>query len=256
MFPATAFRPLQASEVEILVAGCGTGRHAIEAAEMIAGSRLLAVDLSLGSLCYALRMTRKFGVDNVEYAQANLLKLGPLGRTFDLVVAGGVLHHLADPFGGWRALLHLLRPAGFMHLGLYSRIARTDITAGRAFVAERGYAPTPKDIRRCRQDLLEADDPELAGIARMTDFFTTSECRDLLFHVQEHCFSVPDIKNFLRENELDFLGFKERADVRGRYSRMFPEDVSMTNLDNWEIFENEHPDTFRGMYEFWVQKGP
>jgi hypothetical protein len=142
-----------------------------------------------------------------------------------------------------------------MHLGLYSRIARTHITAGRAFVVERGYAPTAEDIRRCRQDILEeADDPNLAKITRMSDFFTTSECRDLLFHVQEHCFTIPQIKNFLADHHLDFLGFKERPEVRGRYSQMFPDDLPLANLDHWRVFETEHPDTFLGMYQFWVQK--
>ena len=255
MFPAARFQPLpETDDVEILVAGCGTGRHAIERAQLISGARVLAVDLSLDSLCYAMRMTRQFGIDNIEYAQADLLELGSLSRTFDVVEAGGVLHHLADPLAGWRALLAVLRPGGFMFLGFYSRIGRADITAGRAFVAERGFAPTAEDIRRCRQDILEEADPNLARIIRTSDFFTMSECRDLLFHVQEHCLTLPQIKNFLAEHELDFLGFNERPEVRGRYSRMFPDDPSMTNLDNWHLFETEHPDTFLGMYEFWVQK--
>ena len=169
LFPAAAFRPIRITEgVDILVAGCGTGRHAIETAQLIAGARVQAIDLSLDSLCYAMRMTRQLGIGNIEYAQADLLEVGSLGRTFDVVEAGGVLHHLADPLAGWRALLAVLRPGGFMYLGLYSRIGRADITAGRAFVAERGYVSTADDIRRCRQDILgETDDPSLAKITRL-----------------------------------------------------------------------------------------
>ena len=62
---------------------------------------------------------------------------------------------MRDPFEGWRILLSLLRPGGIMHLGFYSEVARRDVVAARAFIAERGYAPTPADIRRCRQDLLK-----------------------------------------------------------------------------------------------------
>ena len=39
--------------VEILVAGCGTGRNAIETTQKFKGARTLAVDLSLNSLAYA-----------------------------------------------------------------------------------------------------------------------------------------------------------------------------------------------------------
>jgi hypothetical protein len=28
----------------------------------------------------------------------------------------------------------------------------------------------------------------------------------------------------------------------------------MTNLDHWRQFETGQPDTFAGMYQFWVQK--
>ena len=51
-------------------------------------------------------------MSGIEFAQADLLELGAIGRTFDVVECSGVLHHLADPFAGWRALLPLLRPGG------------------------------------------------------------------------------------------------------------------------------------------------
>jgi SAM-dependent methyltransferase len=77
-------------------------------------------------------------IANIEYAQADILKLGSLGRSFDLIEPVGVLHHLRDWSQGWRVLLALLRPGGFMHVGLYSELARADIRAARAFIAERG----------------------------------------------------------------------------------------------------------------------
>jgi 2-polyprenyl-3-methyl-5-hydroxy-6-metoxy-1,4-benzoquinol methylase len=58
------------------------------------------------------------GRSNIEYGQADILKLGSLGRSFDLIESSGVLHHLADPLAGWRVLLSLLRPGGFMMIGL------------------------------------------------------------------------------------------------------------------------------------------
>ena len=102
---------------------------------------MLAVDLSLTSLCFAQRQTRALGLTNIDYAQADILRLPSIGRMFDMIDATGVLHHLADPFAGWRALLSMLRPGGLMSLGLYSEIARRDIVYTRDFIAERGYRP-------------------------------------------------------------------------------------------------------------------
>jgi SAM-dependent methyltransferase len=251
-FPTAAFRPLASdSSIDVLVAGCGTGRHPIEVAHKYKGARVLAVDLSLTSLCYAKRKTPAPLAEKIEYAQADILKLGSIERTFDLIEASGVLHHLADPTAGWRVLLALLRPGGFMHMGLYSELARRDIVAARAFILEQGYRPTADDIRRCRQELL---DSPLSGVAKVSDFFSTSECRDLLFHIQERRLTIPQIKSFIVENDLKFIGFEFAPQVMQRYRDIFGGDRFVRDLDRWHAFETERPDTFAGMYQFWIQK--
>ncbi len=91
-----------------------------------------------------------------------------------------------------------------MHVCLYSELGRHDVVATRALIAERRLAPSPAEIRRCRQDLLETP---LRSITRFDDYFSMSECRDLLFHVQESRTTIPEIKTFLAENKLKFIGF-------------------------------------------------
>src|SRR5439155_9703678 len=184
--------------------------------------------------------SHELGVRNIEYAQADILQLGALGRTFDLIDASGVLHHLADPFAGWRVLLELLRPAAFMRIGLYSELGRRDVVAARQFIAESGTGATADDIRRCRHELLAA----VGGVARYHDFFSTSECRDLLWHVQEHRLSIPQIQSFLVAHGLTFIGFERDARAVRAYRARFPDDRSMTNLDCWHAFERETPDAF------------
>jgi SAM-dependent methyltransferase len=251
-FPSAPFRPLaNATGLDILVAGCGTGRHPIELARKYRDARVLAIDLSLASLCYAKRKTPAALASRIEYAQADILELGSVNRSFDLIEASGVLHHLAEPPAGWRALLSLLRSGGFMHVGLYSELARHDIAAARQFIAERGYRPTVDDIRRCRQDLLNSP---LKGVARAGDFFSTSECRDLLFHIQERRLTIPEIKFFLTENDLKFIGFEFAPPIMQHYRNMFGGDRFTRDLDRWHAFETDRPDTFANMYQFWVQK--
>ena len=199
----------------------------------------------------AKRKTPATLASSIEYAQADILKLGSINRSFDLIEVSGVLHHLADPLAGWRALLRPLRSGGFMHVGLYSELARHDVVAGRQFIADRGYRPTVEDIRRCRQDLLNSP---LKGVAKAGDFFSTSECRDLLFHVQEHRLTIPEIKSFLAENDLNFIGFEFSPRLMQYYRHLFGGDHLMRDLDRWHALESEKPDTFAGMYQFWVQK--
>jgi SAM-dependent methyltransferase len=253
MFPAADYAPLGKTEdLDILVAGCGTGRHTIWVAQRFQGARVLAVDLSLSSLCYAKRQTPAALAGRIDYLQGDILKLGGIGRSFDLVDASGVLHHMADPLEGWRILLALVRPGGIMHLGFYSETGRRDVVAARAFIAERGYAATPADIRRCRQDLLGTP---LDIVTRFDDFFTTSECRDLLFHVQESRTTIPAIKAFIDSHGLRFIGFDFDEAALQKFRALFAQaGWSMTDLDRWRAIEVQYPDTFSGMYQLWVQK--
>jgi len=252
-FPTSGFRPLNKSgELDILVAGCGTGRHPIEVAQLFKDTHVLAVDLSLTSLCYAVRKTPPALADRIEYAQADILKLASIDRTFDVIEAGGVLHHMADPLGAWRTLLAVLRPGGFMRLGFYSELGRRDVAAARAYIAERGYRPSDEDIRRCRQDILTSP---LKTVARSGDFFSISDCRDFLFHVQEHRLALPQINSFIEEHGLKFIGFVFGPQAHRHYRERFAAaGWSMEDLARWHAFETEHPDTFAGMYQFWVQK--
>ena len=254
-FPDAGFRPLGKSATDVLIAGCGTGQHSATVALQFLGTQILAVDLSMASLCYASRTTRALGLTGIAYAQADILKLGSIDRRFDLIDASGVLHHLADPFAGWRVLLTLLRPGGVMRLGLYSTLGRREIEAVRRFVTERGYQATAHDIRRCRQELMGfADATPQKAVTETSDFYSLSECRDLLFHVQERNLTLPEIRNFLAANALRFLGFETTASARQHYARRFPGDAAMTDLDRWKAIETEAPRTFFNMYQFWIQK--
>jgi Flp pilus assembly protein TadD/2-polyprenyl-3-methyl-5-hydroxy-6-metoxy-1,4-benzoquinol methylase len=248
-FPLVAFeRPARLKD--ILIAGCGTGQRSIAMAQKFGAQSMLAVDLSLASLGFARRKSEELGLA-IDYAQADILELGKTGRQFDLIESLGVLHHLADPWAGWRALLSLLRPGGVMLLGLYSETARRPVAAARARIAGR----SPEDIRRFRQELIESGDPHAAAsILDSEDFFSLSACRDLLFHVQEQSVSLSDIAGFIQGQNLRLLGFELDEAVLAAYRQRFPGDRPATDLTCWEAFEADHPGLFAGMYIFWVQK--
>lgn len=248
---AAGSRPAQ----EILVAGCGTGKHAIRVAQFSPEARVLAVDISRPSLAYARRKTREQGLQNIEYAQADILKIGAIGRTFDRIEAVGVLHHLSDPQAGWRVLLSLLRPNGVMRLGLYSDAGRRVFADARALIAERGYHATPHDIRAFRQTIIRnANEPRWSALINTADFYYVSGCRDLLFHVMEHQFEIPQIASFLAEQGLTFLGFELEPNVVARFQQNYPDAQALVSLDCWHAFEAAHPETFLQMYRFVVRK--
>ncbi len=239
----------------VLVAGCGTGQQPIELALTFPETSILAVDLSRTSLAYATRMAWEHGVaEQIGFALADLLRLGDLDERFDLVESVGVLHHTADPLASWRVLRGLLKPGGAMRIGLYSETARRPIVRARELIAERGWSPVPEDIRAFRK--AATDDPafeEIRGLTLKRDFHNLSMCRDLCFHEHEQRYDIPRLRRELDELGLRFLGFEFLA--RSQFER-FVEAYGRerwTDLDAWEAFEEENPDTFFGMYQFYCQ---
>ena len=255
-FPSSTFKRLSNDlNPEILIAGCGTGQHPIETAQRFHGANILAVDLSMSSLAYAKRKTIELGIGSIQYAQADLLKLRSLGRTFDVIESVGVLHHLENPFEGWEVLLSLLRPHGLMRLGFYSELARQDIVKVRNLIIQKGIGSSPREIRDYRKHLLDLTDlKDYDFRTTSSDFFSASAFRDLLFHVYEHRMTLPILANFCKAHDLNFLGFDIDSFVKSSYKNRFSDDLSATNLYNWHIYEEDYPNTFRSMYHFWIQK--
>jgi len=256
LFPHAALDGLPGGTPRVLVAGCGTGQNAIACALRFRGARVLAIDLSLASLGYALRKTRELGLDGIDYRQADLLVPGAIPGRFDLIEASGVLHHLSDPFAGWQALAARLEPGGLMRVGLYSRAGRRNVARARELIAAERLAPTPDGIRRCRAAIrAQPQDPLLASIARNEDFFSMSGCRDLLFHVQESAFELPQIAGMIARLGFTFLGFEfpDGGATAAAYRARFPADRALADLGHWHALEQERPDSFARMYQFWVR---
>ncbi|MEX2628974.1 MAG: tetratricopeptide repeat protein [Tistlia sp.] len=247
--------PFDQNRVRILVAGCGTGRHACMTAQRFASSQVAAVDLSRRSLAYAVQRARDLALPNLHFLQGDLLELADLGEEFDIVECSGVLHHLASAEQGWRVLRGLLAPGGLMRIALYSESARGGVEEARRLIQEQGLAPTPEGIRAARAAIRALPEGSPARLlAESPDFFSLSGCRDLFFHVREDRFTLPRVARALDSLGLTFLGFELPSDgIRYNYRRRFPEDAEQRDLAKWDLFEQENPLTFAAMYQFWCQ---
>ena len=237
----------------ILIAGCGTGQHSIETSQRFENCSVLAVDLSLSSLAYAKRKTDELRLKNIEYMQADILDLGKLERQFDIVESAGVLHHMKDPMAGWRVLTDCLKTGGLMNIGLYSELARTDIVEMREEISQSGIGLSDRAMRSFRNDLVQSTDAHHKRILSSSDFYSLSNFRDLLFHVQEHRFTISQIKDCLAELGLEFCGFELKNIVQNfKLTNTDPDDPY--DLAKWSAYEQLNPITFVGMYQFWCQK--
>ena len=218
-------------------------------------ARVDAIDLSRASLAYATRKATELGVPNVLFRQADILDVARLETSFDLIVSSGVLHHMRDPVAGLRALLGVLAPGGMLKIALYSALARAAFTQAREWARRQGFQPTRQGIRDFRAAVLARPDgdPMKRRLTGSYDFYSVSQCRDLVFHVEEHTFTLPELAHIFRDLDLSVLRVEapDARDIRA-YRARFPADAAATELGNWDIVERENPTMFSRMYVLWL----
>jgi tetratricopeptide (TPR) repeat protein/SAM-dependent methyltransferase len=256
MFPDFEPPEVLKGPIRVLVVGCGTGRHAISIALRYDNAEVLATDISRRSLAFGARMAGRLGVDNVRFVENDLLNLSELDGEFHIIECVGVLHHMQSIADGVGVLVEKLHAGGLLKLGLYSETAREPVARAREKIAELGLTAAADDIRRFRDTVFSAppDDP-LRRILGFGDFYTLSNCRDLLFHVHEQNVTLAGVRGLLRDTGLRFIGF-ETVDtaLTDGYRRRYPEDTSMDDLSRWEAVEEELPGAFSTLYQCWCTR--
>ena len=241
------------SAPKILVAGCGTGQHSIETASHFRDSMVTAVDLSFSSLAYAKRKTDEIEITNLEYMQSDILNLSHLEKEFDIIECVGVLHHMSEPIEGWRVLTKILKSGGLMRIGLYSELARQHIVEIQKKIKSLKLSTSSADMRQFRQSIIASPNHSHKQLTKLSDFFSLSMLRDLIFHEQELRFTVPQIASCLDELGLKFCGFGNK-DIISKFKAFHGKEANVYDLLLWQKYEENNPKAFLGMYQFWCQK--
>ena len=215
---------------------------------------MLAIDLSIRSLAYAKRRTKEFGVKNIKYMQSDILDLKQLDKQFDIIECAGVLHHMKDPMAGWQVLRNCLKPGGLMRIGLYSELAREYVVQTRNEIKKLDLGTKSFEIKSFRNNVTKLEKSHHHQLVKTADFYDLSSFRDLVFHIQEHRFTIPQINKYLSNLGMRFCGFLNDSEINRtfRLENKSPDDAY--NLEKWKLFEEMNTDTFSNMYQFWCQK--
>lgn len=197
----------------VLVAGGGTGDATIFLAEQLrhTNADIVHLDMSTASIAIAQRRAEIRGLSNITWIHESLLNLPRLGLApFDYINCSGVLHHLADPDEGLRALRSVLRQdgplPGAIGLMVYATTGRTGVYQMQALMRlanstpEGGTVDAPQKITRTR-DLLASLPPSnwfMRGQELYNDHKTgDAGLYDLLLHSQDRSYSVGELFDWL-----------------------------------------------------------
>jgi len=251
-------RYLLEDNLSILIAGCGTGRHAINVAKYFNGVQVLALDISQNSLAYARHMALELKIDNIEFNLADLTKLPVLGKKFSIIECSGVLHHIRHYKKALNNLLANLKPNGLIKISLYSKRTREPVTQVRELFKQDDIKSAPHKIQVARHAIMQSDiiDNKI-GITSSDDFYSMSGTVDMLFHEYEKQYTPLMIKKLCSEFQLDFLGFSNLTHKTKRdFNTYHGTHADLLNFEQWDEFEEEYPHTFSNMFQFYCQYKP
>jgi ubiquinone/menaquinone biosynthesis C-methylase UbiE len=101
--------------------GCGTGHRVIPMAQHFGVNQYLGLDHSSASLHVAEELCEELGIKNAALYEGDVFKLPFEDGSFDIVICQGVLHHTSDPYRGFKELVRICRPGGFINVYPYNR---------------------------------------------------------------------------------------------------------------------------------------
>ncbi len=200
-WPNDAYR----DDRSILVAGCGTSQAAHYAVRW-PNARVVGIDVSANSIAFTQELKRTHTLQNLEVYQLPVERAAELGQTFDHVVCTGVLHHLADPDAGLRALHDALAPNGALHVMVYAPYGRAGVYMLQDYCRRLGIATTNDAIHDLAATLraLPPDHPLVPLLRNSPDFADTAAMADALLHPRDRAYSVPQLYEFLAHADLEF----------------------------------------------------
>ena len=107
---------------KVLELGCGTGQLSLY---MSRYNRIIhGVDISIGSLKLGEEFRRKNSRDNVFFSRQNVFNMCFKEEYFDVIISNGVLHHTKNAKLAFKNLIPLLKPNGYIVIGLYHLYGR------------------------------------------------------------------------------------------------------------------------------------
>jgi SAM-dependent methyltransferase len=191
------FEPYRA-DLDILVAGCGTWQAA-KYALCRPEARLVGIDVSPTSIEHTNALKQKYGLSNLEIRRLPIEEAGGLARDFDLIVCTGVLHHLADPDLGLRALAALLKPDGAMSLMVYAPYGRTGVYMLQEYCRRLGIGTSEKDIADlvATFEKLPQSHPLASLLRGSRDAGKPDALADALLNPRDRSYSVPQFYDLL-----------------------------------------------------------
>ena len=137
----------------VLEVGCGTGQLT-NFLGLSWKRKVFGADVCLNSLRLAKAFRDRFSINHAAFLQMNLFRPAFRENIFDVVICNGALDHTGDPLRGFRSIARLVKPGGFILIGLNNKIGRLPTDFHRWM--RRMFSEKYKQPQECKHTFSEA----------------------------------------------------------------------------------------------------
>ena len=209
LWPDREYRP----NLDILIAGCGTNQAAVFAFTN-PDAKVVAVDISQPSLNHQQYLKDKHGLWNLDLHLLPIEELPSLGLDFDLIVSTGVLHHMADPQAGMKALAGCLRPDGVIGVMLYSKYGRIGVELMQSVFRDMELRQDEASVQIVKDTIatLSPEHPVQSYIRIARDLQASDAALvDTFLHGRDRTYTVEECIELVSSAGLVFQGWLHKA---------------------------------------------
>lgn len=201
LWPHSRYR----AALDTLVAGCGTWQAA-KYAVCRPGAHVVGIDVSPASIAHTNTLKEQYVLGNLETRRLPIEEAAGLEQQFDLIVCTGVLHHLADPGAGLRALRSVLKPGGALYLMVYAPYGRAGVYMLQEYCRRLGVGTSEQEIRdlAAALELLPPQHPLATLLRGSRDARNADALADALLNPRERSYSVPELFDLIERGGLRF----------------------------------------------------
>ena len=197
-------RPHKA-DIDILIAGCGTNQAAVIAYTNPA-AKVVAIDVSQPSLDHTKFLKDKYSLKNLQLQLLPIEEVGTLDKKFHLVMSTGVLHHLAKPKVGMKALAEVLRPDGVIAIMLYARYGRAGVELMQAIFRDLDLKQDEESLAMVKEAIasLGPQHPVRSYMSIAPDLAFDAGMVDTFLHGRDRSYTVEDCLDLVDSADLVF----------------------------------------------------
>jgi len=193
------------ADSEILIAGCGSNQAAVFAFTN-PSAKVVAIDVSPAALEHHGFLKNKHEIKNLELHLLPMENVGDLGRTFDLIVSTGSLHHISDPRRGMAALADCLRPDGVAAIMVYAKYGRIGVEMMQSVFHDLSLSQDDESIRLVKEAIasLPETHPARAYMGLARDLNSDAGWVDTYLHGRERSYSIGECVELVESAGLVF----------------------------------------------------